>query len=318
MELSEELRDMFKEVFNIGVGKAAASLSEMLSHSIAMGIPDLYFLNEESFDDYVSEKKDRYVCVVQRIHGDLEGMGSLSFPLHNGKTLVDNMLNVTSSRREFGVMEIEAIQEVGNIIINAIGSAFGNVIGLRIEYEVPEVLLLDHPIPIDHRENDKNCFYTFATTSLKVEGVNIEGILNMMFAYTNLEALENFLEGNRGLSLKFGELLLEGDYITGTQLEEALEIQEDSHKFIGELVLERGLISVEDRDNILQSPEYLTYSKKFGEMLLEGNYLNPRQLNEILEVQAQSRSFLGEILVGLGYISSDVQERVASVQSVQK
>jgi len=43
MKLSEELRDLLTEVFHIGVGRAAAGLSELLNRQIEMRVPDLFF-----------------------------------------------------------------------------------------------------------------------------------------------------------------------------------------------------------------------------------------------------------------------------------
>ncbi len=194
MKISEELQDVITEVFHIGVGRAAAALSEMLNLMIEIEVPTILFMNHADLEQYVDKLQGEYVCIGQNIRGELEGMGTLSFPLDNGKTLVDKLLNVTSTKLEFSAVETEAIQEVGNIIINAVGAAFDNVIGLELDYDVPVVSFLDTPIPIEPHSTTQTNFYMIATTSIQIVDFDIEGTLNLMFAYSNLEVMEQIVK----------------------------------------------------------------------------------------------------------------------------
>lgn len=316
MNISDDLKDMLTEVFNIGVGRSASALSDMLNCTIEMKIPNLYFLSRESLENYFDNiNEDKYICVIQRFHGGLEGLGSMAFPITRGKTLVDNMLNVTSFKPDFGSMEIEAIQEVGNIIINAIGGAFSNTFWIKMEYDVPEILFIKHPIPFEESSPKDTTFYNFATTTLKVKEVDIEGTLNMMFGYSNLEFLESFLLESYDLSIKFGEILVKENVISNEQLENALKIQKESNKFIGELMIEEGYITEEQRDIIFHSEEYKKQSKKFGELLMANNYISIEQLHDILEKQRRARSFIGEILIELGFLDPLTRDVAISKQS---
>lgn len=318
LELSEELQDMLTEVFHIGVGRAAASLSEMLEQNIDMDVPELFFLNHSDFEKVISQFTGNYVCVLQSIHGDLEGMGSLSFPLLEGKTLVDNLVEASTPEQEFGAMETEAIEEVGNIIINGVGAAFHNVIGLQIDFEPPKVLFLDAPIPLLSPPNNKKSFFTFAKASLKAKESNISGFLNMMIAYNNIDILDRLIKKGEDLSTKFGEMLIQADLITSEQLAQGLEYQRRSNQFIGEWLIDQGYITAEQRDVIIQSEDYQQYTKKFGEALLEKNYITPQQLSDILNSQKLSRNFLGEILVALGFLNEDHRNQILEKQKLLK
>ncbi|MBF0288970.1 MAG: chemotaxis protein CheC [SAR324 cluster bacterium] len=194
MKVSTELQDVITEVFNIGVGRAAASLSEMLGLLIEMDAPEIMFMTRPTFEEYARARQGKYVCIEQSIHGEMEGVGTLSFPLDKGKTLVDTIMNVSSSNLEFSAVETEAIQEVGNIIINSVGASFDNVIGLDLIYDVPEVAFLDTPTPIKKQSAAKDNFYMMATTSIKTVDFDIEGTLNLMFAYADLETVEKIVK----------------------------------------------------------------------------------------------------------------------------
>jgi chemotaxis protein CheC len=310
MELSEELRDLLTEVFHIGVGTAAAGLSEMLNYRIDMRVPNLYFMNEDTLDAYLRGLKGDYVCVSQRIYGDLEGVGSLSFPVVGGKTLIDNILGVRLEKPLFGAVEVEAIQEVGNIVINAVGGAFGNVIGLKVEFEVPTVSFLNYPLPHQRNEVLPHRYYTISTTTLGIEEINVEGFLNLAFAYGNIESFERFVRGGNLLSKRFGIMLLEEGYIDREQLDSAIALQRESRRFIGELMVERGYITIDQRNMILHSQKYSRYARKFGELVVEKNLITPGQLEDLLSVQKHAGSFIGEILVYLGYLDPTIKETI--------
>lgn len=318
MKVSEELQDLLTEIFHIGVGRAASSIAELLDYKIELKIPNLYFLNQELLEEYFRRSKEKSVCVIQYIQGEMQGVGVLSFPLVEGKTLVDNILYTKPDKSQFGAVEIEAIQEIGNIVINAIGGAFANIIGLKLTFEPPTVLFLDYPMPPEIASSTENYFYTIASTSLKVKEIDVEGIIVLTFAYSNIEIIEQFIQSKNQLSLKFGEILLEKKFVSREQLDEAIVLQENSKKFIGELLVDQKIITVEQRDFVLQNQQYKDCKKKFGELLLEDNLIKPEQLDELLNIQKFAQNFIGEILVAMGAIDEQTKEKTLLIQKVRK
>ena len=308
--LSNELKDIITEIFHIGVGRSAAAMSELLDQTILMEVPHLYFMKREDVKLYLEESVGKYVCVTQNMYGELQGAGILSFPLVNGKTLVDQFLDTDSKKSEFGAMEISAIEEIGNIILSAVGAAFGDITQLRIEFDPPEVHFSDYAFPLIYENQPDTTFFSLANTGLKVQDIDIQGNISVMFAYLKVEVLEQFLSGHKIISQKFGQILIKHNYITPEQLEEALVIQRDSNKFIGELLVDKGFITEKQRNEILTSEEYKQSSKKFGEMLLEESLISEETLNEVIKLQKLSRSLLGEILVALGHLSEENRAKI--------
>lgn len=318
MDVSEELKDLLTEIFHIGVGRAASSLAELLDYKIDLTIPKLHFFNQELLEEFCRRSKKDSVCVLQKIFGEMQGVGVLSFPLVQGKTLVDNILNMKSGKPDFGAIEIEAIQEIGNIVINSIGGAFGNLIGLKLQFEPPSVVFLEYPIPLDFAMETESYFYTIASTSLGVKEINVEGMIVLTFAYSNLEIIEQFVHGKNQLSLKFGEILLEEQYISRQQLDDAIILQNDAKKFIGELMVDKDIITMEQRDEVLQSQKYKESRKKFGELVLGQNLITSEQLDELLKIQKHSKSFLGEILMAMNAIDENTVDKALMIQKVRK
>ena len=189
MEISEEVQDVLKEIINNGIGRASASLSKLLGTFITLKTPEISIFTMEQIQQYLSEQiPDHFVMVVQNMEGAITGRGIVSFPLIEGKTLVDLLLeNPESPTSEFGVMEVEAIGEVGNMVISAVGSAISDLTNILVNYQLPDVLFTEQVIPLE--ESSPENIYCFAKTFFTIEKIHAEGFINLIFSYANAEML---------------------------------------------------------------------------------------------------------------------------------
>jgi CheY-specific phosphatase CheX len=106
------------------------------------------------------------------------------------------------------------------------------------------------------------------------------------------------------MSAKFiGQFLLEKGLITREALLAATEHQQRVNLTLGQLAVAQGLLSVAKADAI--NLEQQRSDKRFGEIALEKNMLSPQQLNDLLRVQKEQRVFIGEILIQQGHITRE-------------
>lgn len=104
------------------------------------------------------------------------------------------------------------------------------------------------------------------------------------------------------MSAKFiGQFLLEKGLITREALLSATEQQQRVNLTLGALAEARGLLNPAQADSI--NLEQQRSDKRFGEIALEKNLLDAQQLNELLRIQKEQRVFLGEILILQGHIN---------------
>lgn len=100
-----------------------------------------------------------------------------------------------------------------------------------------------------------------------------------------------------------GEILLERNIITQEQLELALEQQEkEKGKYLGQIFLEMGIL----QDEINKALDSYHKRKKIGEVLLDSHFINSSQLEEALQKQKEireDRKLLGKIFLELGDIN---------------
>ncbi len=192
MLISEEAKDILQEVINTGVGKAASSFSEILSREINLTFPTLLVFNYDQLMKYLKEKEQtEHVNIRQNFSGGLEGQGIVSFPLQDGKTLVNRLLeNPNSDDPDFGILERETIMEVGNVLINAIGGSISNMVEIETHYQMPELDISKTVLLVDE---DRDCIYCIGEGVFSVEGMNIQGFILFILTYNKTEHIINKL-----------------------------------------------------------------------------------------------------------------------------
>ncbi|ETR70719.1 MAG: hypothetical protein OMM_08607, partial [Candidatus Magnetoglobus multicellularis str. Araruama] len=140
----------------------------------------------------VNLHNNEYVNVVQSFSGGMTGRGIVSFPLIGGKTIVSTLMEYPEScDPDFGSMERELIAEVGNVIINAVGSTICNMAGLEAFYQLP-VIEFSNQIIETESESAAN-IYCVGEGEFAVEGIDIEGKILFIITYSEIEDIINKL-----------------------------------------------------------------------------------------------------------------------------
>jgi len=189
MNFSEEIKDLFAELFNTGLGRAAVALNEMLRFEISLTLPVLSILSHNEFSDYIRSKASRkYVSVRQNFEGELTGTGIVTFPVISGKTLVNLLLEEDSDEGEhFNVIELDAITEVANIIINAVQNVISDMAEMEIHCLLPVPVIGNDFFSIEGL-NQKNV-YIVGETHFAAQEINVQGTVIMIYSYDNIEKM---------------------------------------------------------------------------------------------------------------------------------
>jgi chemotaxis protein CheY-P-specific phosphatase CheC len=88
-------------------------------------------------------------------------------------------------------MERELIAEVGNVIINAVGSSMCNMAEIETFYQMPEIELSNQIIKTENESADN--IYCVGEGAFAVEGIDIEGKILFIITYSEIEAIINKL-----------------------------------------------------------------------------------------------------------------------------
>lgn len=140
MILEEFQRDAIAELLNIGMGRAAASLSEMVGESVDLSVPNVEFLSQADTVKRIHNEVGKTVTAIKEsFGGKFWGDALLLFPENDSLSLVRALLKEEElPLEELSDMEQEALTEVGNIILNACLGTLANVFQQRLDFRLPE------------------------------------------------------------------------------------------------------------------------------------------------------------------------------------
>lgn len=134
--------DAVAEVLNIGMGSAAASLSEMINEEVILSVPGVEFVSRLDATNIIGSKaKTNVVGVLQSFQGAFSGDAMLLFPEDQSLQLVRAVLQQDDiALQDLTDMEQEAMTEIGNVILNACLCSMANMFGKEMRGEIPEFI----------------------------------------------------------------------------------------------------------------------------------------------------------------------------------
>lgn len=203
MNLTLKHIDALQELVNIGVGRAAGVLNDMLASPIQLNIPEVRLLSPEELKlELKSQFDDSLLATVQlNFAGSFSGTAELVFPAESAADLVSILTGEAPGTPDLDVVKIGALLEVGNIVLNGIMGSLSNVLIEHLDYSLPaynESDVNNFPIFADVNENTK---IILAHTCFIIEQLKISGGIILMFTIGSLDALL------KAIDLAFGEAL---------------------------------------------------------------------------------------------------------------
>lgn len=141
-QLSAEAIDILTELVNIGVGRAASSLSELIQERIELTVPTVR-LEHVGVAESSPGNMDKDVpstVVVQDFQGQFAGSSALIFPKNSGLLLAGLLSGVEDVGSELDVELSGLLLEVGNILLNAVMGTFSNEAQSPLDYTLPRLL----------------------------------------------------------------------------------------------------------------------------------------------------------------------------------
>ena len=137
--LSELQHDALVEIFNIGVGHAAKSMSDIVNEEVTMSVPSITFVNRADAAAMLGNKETSRVCgVSQHYEGAFQTEAILMFPEDKSLEIVRLMVGESVPLKELTDMEQEAMSEIGNIILNSCVGTLANIFAQELSGSLPQ------------------------------------------------------------------------------------------------------------------------------------------------------------------------------------
>ena len=139
--LTELQRDAVTELLNIGMGRAALALSEMVGEEVSLSVPCVDIVSRHEAAVLVRESGcERIVAVLQEFSGFFWGDTMLVFPEAKSLDLVHALIKDTFPLDIMTEMEQEALMEIGNITLNACLGSISNILQSDVSSSLPSLL----------------------------------------------------------------------------------------------------------------------------------------------------------------------------------
>lgn len=194
IKLTDLQRDALGEVFNIGVGRAAAGLSMIVKQEVHLSAPVINLLPpEEVHAALIGSTTQNFSVISQSFSGPFSAKAILIFAENNALTIVSHMLGNDISPDELSEYEQEAMCEVGNIVLNACLSALADLFSVSINGSLPEHQFCDsESMRFSEQEGDQAVLVL--QVNMSISQAHIEGHMIFVLSVDSLQGLLDCLD----------------------------------------------------------------------------------------------------------------------------
>jgi chemotaxis protein CheC len=181
MNLRPEHIDALKELINIGVGRAAGVLNQMVHSHIVLQIPMVRVLTVGELRQVLPGMVGESVAAVQLgFEGDFEGEAELIFPPASAMRLVSLLTGEQEGSVDLDAARAGTLNEVGNIVLNGVMGSVVNVLHQRLTFGLP-TYFEDRPEHLIGARDDREVTVVLATARFGVVDCQIEGDILVVF-----------------------------------------------------------------------------------------------------------------------------------------
>lgn len=197
MLLTNRQKDAIAEVINISFSRAAKSLNELTGSRVVISVPQIDLIEVHKLEDTLKNNiNDEITSVHQVFHGSINGDALLIFDRESSKNLVNTLLREENFVEDLTESMKEVVIEVGNIVLSACLSMFGNLLKVQLKFTVPKITLnsLSHMIQTFELSESEIKYALIVFIEFLVEGKNIRGTLILVMGLTSLEKFINEID----------------------------------------------------------------------------------------------------------------------------
>ena len=183
MNLTPEQVDALTELMNIGVGKAAGMLNQILEAHVYLQVPSIKIFPYADIRSVLHELVTTSLSVVKLVFkGPFSGTALLAFPPDSASNLVNILTGEeTDAASDFDSIRVGALTEVGNIVLNGVMGLLSYILQEHLMYSVP--VYVEDSIERLLEENNAEAESTIilANTELAIEKFKIKGNIILLF-----------------------------------------------------------------------------------------------------------------------------------------
>ena len=194
--------DALTELFNIGLHRAAASLSDLTGQRIAVELPRLWVCPIDETHIRLRELIEGELATVHQIFmGSMTGDAILVLEYEAASRLASLLTHgdvATDGRLDQSAREV--LTEVGNVILSSCLSAFGDMLHVKVSFSVPRIHFESLEVMLRSLKVDSDeLHYTLlAATRFRLTEGEVGGYLMIAVGIASLELISKSLAEREG------------------------------------------------------------------------------------------------------------------------
>lgn len=143
MNTQQVEHDVAKEIFNIGMAKAAESLSFFTKDKVVLEYFDFKVMNEaKELDQFVEDAHIKDTILVTEVMGDMKGVSYLLFNEEEANGICEKALpaEIVADPAKFAMLSEAILLEIDNIVSAAAITQFSNLLNTKMYGNVPQLI----------------------------------------------------------------------------------------------------------------------------------------------------------------------------------
>lgn len=201
MNLTPIQIDAFTELVNIGVGKAASSLNEIVDSHIMLSIPHVDILPLRDLNTVIAAFQELpLTSVSQEFTGDYAGSAALIFPSDSAVKLVSVLTDTEIDSAGLDAVRSGTLMEIGNIVINSILGTISNELRSSLSFMLPEYHHKDITSLVSkYQQSSEAGLIILAKADMIIQELAISGYIVFIFKINDLNdlirSIDRFIAG---------------------------------------------------------------------------------------------------------------------------
>ena len=197
--LNELQHDALTELFNQGVGQAAAAMSQIVNEEVTMSVPTIQFQTRADCARTLANREGRRICAItQHYEGAFNTEAILMFPEDKSFEIVRLMVGQSLPMEALSEMEQEAMSEMGNIILTSGMSTLANIAGRVLQGSLPVYLVGSSDEILDKPGIQWDGLVLTLKIDFNIERHEIHGYVAFLLDMTALHDLRQYIDGYLG------------------------------------------------------------------------------------------------------------------------
>jgi chemotaxis protein CheC len=197
MTLDDFEMDAMAELFNVGLHRAAASLSEITGQRILVDMPRLAVCPIAEIEQRLADLLGGEIATVHQIFGGAVAGDAVLLIEHDKAAMLANLMTsgeaAAGGRLDQSAREV--LVEIGNIVLGACLSGFGDMLQMPVSFSVPRIHIesLKSILGSLRTDSDEAQYAVIVATQFRLSELAVDGYMVVAIGAKSLSRLSQAL-----------------------------------------------------------------------------------------------------------------------------